>query len=320
MKVLVVEDELVTRRLLEAYLSEWGYHVSIACDGLEALDLLSSPNSPRLVISDWMMPHVNGLELCRKIRQKDLFEYVYFIILTAKGRKEDVIEALEAGADDHVVKPFDAEELKYRVKIGKRILDLENRILEMARTDFLTGVLNRGAFVARLEQEMQRTVREHVALSLILADIDSFKRVNDEYGHNAGDIVLQAFAKELSTSLRPYDFVGRYGGEEFLVSLVGANTSQAKLVAERMRERIEGMRVQLPGVSKPVQITASFGVASQIVTKRETLLSITGRADHAMYQAKRKGRNRVCSTADINETPFESNENLFAVNQPLTVE
>ena len=141
---------------------------------------------------------MSGLELCRKIRKTETANYIYFIILTAKEKKEDVVEALSAGADDYLVKPFDQEELKYRVRIGKRILDLEHRILELARTDFLTGVLNRRAFMERMEQEMHRAAREDNHLSLILADLDFFKKINDEYGHNAGDMVLQKFTEEIS--------------------------------------------------------------------------------------------------------------------------
>jgi two-component system chemotaxis response regulator CheY len=293
MKVLVVEDDPVTRKLLEVFLGKWGYEVFLSCDGQEAWDILSAPESPSLVISDWMMPCMTGLELCRKIREAETSNYIYFIILTAKEKKEDVVEALSAGADDYLVKPFDQEELKYRVRIGKRILNLEHRILELARTDFLTGVLNRRAFMERMEQEMHRAVREDSHLSLILADLDFFKRINDQYGHNAGDLVLRRFTEEISKCLRPYDFVGRYGGEEFLVCLPGVNESQAKLVAERMRKRIEHMTVILPEALGSVQITASFGVTSRLMGSEETLVSMTQQADDAMYKAKREGRNRV---------------------------
>jgi len=275
------------------FLGKWGYEVLLSCDGQEAWEILRAPESPSLVISDWMMPCMSGLELCRRIREAETSNYIYFIILTAKEKKEDVVEALSAGADDYLVKPFDQEELKYRGRIVKRILDLEQRILELASTDFLTGVLNRRAFIERMEQEMHRAIREETHLSLILADIDFFKKINDEYGHNAGDLVLRMFTEGISESLRPYDFVGRYGGEEFLVCLPGANESQAKLVAERMRKRTEEMIVTLPEAQGSVQITASFGVTSRVMGSEETLISMTRKADDAMYTAKREGRNRV---------------------------
>jgi two-component system chemotaxis response regulator CheY len=145
----------------------------------------------------------------------------------------------------------------------------------------------------RMEQEMHRAVREDLHLSLILADLDFFKNINDKYGHNAGDMVLRRFTEEISETLRPYDFVGRYGGEEFLVCLPGVNESQAKLIAERMRQRTERMTVFLPEDAGSVQITASFGVTSRIKGAEETLMSMTQHADDAMYRAKREGRNRV---------------------------
>jgi two-component system cell cycle response regulator len=298
MKILIAEDDPVSRRVLEANLVEWGYDVMIASDGSEAWELLQKPGAPNLVISDWMMPHMDGLELCRRIRQMEKSGYIYFIILTAKGRKEDIIEGLEAGADDFLIKPFDRQELKYRAKIGERIINLELRILELANTDALTGVLNRRAFMERMEQEIHRSLREGVPFSLILTDIDYFKKVNDRHGHQVGDLVLQRFTERLSESSRPYDFVGRYGGEEFVVCLPGADISQAGSVAERMRRRVEEMRITLPDSSQSIRITGSFGVASLRAGSEETVDLITGRADDTMYRAKREGRNRVCVASE----------------------
>jgi two-component system cell cycle response regulator len=298
MKILIAEDDPVSRRVLEANLVEWGYDVMIASDGSEAWELLQKPDAPNLVISDWMMPHMDGLELCRRIRQMERSGYIYFIILTAKGRKEDIIEGLEAGADDFLIKPFDRQELKYRAKIGERIINLELRILELANTDALTGVLNRRAFMERMEQEIHRSLREGVPFSLILTDIDYFKKVNDRHGHQVGDLVLQRFTERLSESSRPYDFVGRYGGEEFVVCLPGADISQAGSVAERMRRRVEEMRITLPDSQQSIRITGSFGVASFRAGSEETVDLITGRADDTMYRAKREGRNRVCVASE----------------------
>ena len=217
MKILIAEDDPVSRRLLEAFLSKWGYDVVVTCDGGEAWEVLDEADAPSLVVSDWMMPKVDGLELCRKIREMQRSHYTYFIILTAKERKEDVIQGLEAGADDFLIKPFHQEELKYRVQIGERIIKLEQRIMVLASTDPLTGVLNRRAFIERMEAEINRSIRESTPLSLILTDIDFFKSINDKFGHQAGDLVLQKFTEQLSKFSRPYDFVGRYGGEEFVV-------------------------------------------------------------------------------------------------------
>ncbi|MBU1902462.1 MAG: diguanylate cyclase, partial [Proteobacteria bacterium] len=241
MKILIAEDDPISRRILEANLLEWGYEVMVASDGGEAWEIIQQPESPNLIISDWMMPRMDGLALCREIRNMEKSEYIYFIILTAKGEKKDIIEGLEAGADDFLTKPFNPEELKYRIRIGERIINLERRIMELANTDPLTGLLNRRAFMERMEQEMSRAQREKKPLSLILADIDHFKSVNDTYGHQIGDLVLQRFVGQLTTSTRPYDFLGRYGGEEFVVCLPGGDGLQAASVSERIRRQVEDM-------------------------------------------------------------------------------
>jgi two-component system, cell cycle response regulator len=295
--ILIAEDEPVSRRILEYTLSSWGYDVVVTSDGREAWEVLQLPDSPSLVISDWMMPGMDGLELCNRIRRSERPVYTYLIILTAKGRKEDVIKGLEAGADDYLIKPFDKDELKYRIKIGERIIDLERRILQLANTDSLTGVLNRRAFLAKMQQELDRAIREDHPLSLVIADLDHFKKVNDGYGHQTGDLVLQQFARQLLSDSRQYDFLGRYGGEEFALCFPGVDQASVALVAERMRKSVEDMRVITGDASHAIQITASFGAATLQRQQKETLYALFARADDALYEAKRTGRNRVC-TAD----------------------
>jgi two-component system, cell cycle response regulator len=294
MKILIVEDEPVSRRLLEATLRRWNYEVVTTIDGREAWEVLQQPEAPSLVISDWMMPDMDGLELCNKIRESGKLGYTYLIMLTARGRKEDVIEGLEAGADDYLTKPFDHEELRCRVKIGERIINLERRILQLANTDSLTGVLNRRAFMERIEIEVERAIREDSPLSLIMTDLDHFKNVNDQHGHQAGDLVLQEFAEQLCALSRQYDFVGRYGGEEFAICFPGADEINVSFIAERIRNQVEDLRILAAGSSCCIQITASFGAAALQRHCHESLTSLIARADAALYNAKRSGRNCVC--------------------------
>jgi two-component system, cell cycle response regulator len=295
MKIMIVEDDAITRRILESSLKKWGYEVISVIDGSAAWEIMRNPNAPSLVISDWMMPNMDGVELCKKIRAIEKAEYTYFILLTTKTEKKDIIEGLESGADDFIVKPFDHEELKSRVKIGKRIIRLEQRIIQLANTDFLTGIMNRRAFMARLEEEVSRSVRHKKGLTVIIADIDHFKKINDSYGHQSGDLVLQKFAGKLSESSRSYDFVGRYGGEEFIVCLPETSIEQAGLIAERMRGEIAGLKINLPdNSSAPVSVTASFGIASCAMNCFGNIDSIIKLADDALYRAKDEGRNRVC--------------------------
>lgn len=293
MKILVVEDDPVSLKVLETFLQRWGYEVVVARNGRQAWDALHKPDAASIVISDWMMPDMDGLELCANIRKMDMAGYVYFIILTTKSGKEDLLRGLEAGADDYLTKPFDHDELRYRINIGRRIIELEQRILQLANTDPLTGILNRRAFMARLEAEIQRSFREGAPLSLILSDIDHFKRVNDQYGHQAGDQVLQAFTRQLGRSSRPYDLLGRYGGEEFIMALPRVDTPQSGTMAERIRRGIEETAVPIGKGETTLHITASFGVASWRPGIDKDLDSIIRRADEALYRAKSAGRNRV---------------------------
>jgi two-component system, cell cycle response regulator len=295
MKILIVEDDPISRRILENFLEKWGYDVMPAIDGSAAWEIMQNPEAPNLVISDWMMPNMDGVELCEKIRGLTKVEYTYFILLTSKAEKTDVIKGLESGADDFIVKPFDQGELKSRVKIGERIIRLEQKIIQIANTDYLTGVFNRRAFMERLEQEINRSVRHKKGFSVIITDIDHFKNINDSHGHQVGDLVLQKFAGKLSEISRSYDFVGRYGGEEFIICLPETGMEQSGLIAERMRSEIAGLKINLPGNSSaPVSVTASFGIASCIENCIGNTDSIIKMADDALYQAKAEGRNRVC--------------------------
>ncbi len=298
MKVLVADDEVVSRRTLQLYLSKWGYEVILAEDGNQAWRLLEGENAPKLVVLDWMMPGLDGAQLCRRIRQRLSERYTYILLLTAKNSQEDVIGGLEAGADDYVTKPFDAQELKVRLNTGKRILFLQDQLIaskealrEMAMRDPLTGLWNRAAIDDILRVEMARALRLGAPIGLALADIDHFKRINDTHGHLAGDAVLQDVAEKLRGLVRPYDAVSRYGGEEFLIVLPGCDETNAAAHAERLRQAVERMTVETP--MGQVQVTTSFGVTVIPPQPAADRLLAVKRADEALYEAKDHGRNRV---------------------------
>lgn len=312
MKILVAEDDPVSRRLLEVTLSKWGYEVIACADGQAAWEVLKAPDAPQLVILDWMMPHMDGLQVCKNIRNPDerpAEPYVYIILLTAKSQKTDMVTGLEAGADDYLTKPFDAQELRMRLRAGRRILDLLDELVqareimrEQARKDSLTQLCTRATVLELLTHELDRSQRDSVdrdvPVSVVLADLDHFKHINDTYGHLAGDAVLREIARRMRDALRPYDSIGRYGGEEFLLVLSNCDTLGAAAMAERLLQAVRKDTIVL--AEGTVSVTLSAGVAtSGVVQDPEILL---GAADAALYRAKRGGRNRVevATAADHN--------------------
>lgn len=293
MKILVAEDSRYYQRILQDTLSNWGYTVVLAKNGVQALERLKEKDGPKLAIIDWMMPEMNGLELCKKVRETLDNSYIYLIFLTANSNKEDMIKGLEAGADDYITKPFNELELKFRLKNGERILNLENRIMQLALTDPLTGLLNRRAFVDRLVSEIARYKRLGQPLSLIMVDLDNFKKCNDTYGHLVGDEVLKHVAKCFSQFLRKYDFIGRYGGEEFVICTPGVDASVAYTIAERLRKSMKHVNIQQEeGEPLQLYITASFGIC-ELSDKIKDVYDLTKEADEALYQAKANGKDQV---------------------------
>ncbi len=307
MKILVAEDDATSLFMLQSLLMKWGYDVIAASDGQEALRVLTGEDPPLLAILDWMLPGESGPEICRKLvsrerlrggsdaREEMLKPYQYVIILTVKGEKENVVAGLEAGADDYITKPFDAHELKMRLMVGRRILDLQEKLRNAALFDALTGLLNRRAVIERLEQELTRASREATPVSVALLDIDHFKDVNDTYGHASGDAVLVESAHRIRSSVRPYDIVGRYGGEEFLMIFPRAEESALDDICERIRNAFEGapfFSAELDGDCSTMDITVSIGICdfSNEINNVDLILA---EADRAMYRAKKKGRNRV---------------------------
>ena len=298
MKILVADDSIVSRHLLDATLRKWGYEVVIACDGKEAWEILQQEDAPAVAILDWMMPGMTGLEVCQRVRQRAHEPYTYILLLTSKSLKEDLVEGMESGADDYITKPFDQHELKVRLRAGTRLVELQSELLaarealrEQATKDSLTKLWNRSSLLEILVRELARSDRELRPLGVVIVDLDHFKNINDTYGHFAGDAVLQEAARRMQSAVRPYDGIGRYGGEEFLIILPGCDGQSACAQAERLRSQIAKEPFVLPECS--FTLTASFGATSTVPGQPAMAEGLIRKADEALYRAKKLGRNRV---------------------------
>lgn len=298
MQILIADDSLVSRHLLDATLRKWGYEVVVACDGSEAWDILQRDDAPPLAILDWMMPGLTGPQVCRLVRQRAREPYIYILLLTSRSLKEDLIEGMESGADDYVIKPFDQHELKVRLRAGTRLVDLQAQLLsarealrEQATKDSLTRLWNRSSILDHLQREISRSHREHCPLGVVLIDLDHFKVINDTYGHVAGDAVLREAARRMQNSIRPYDSLGRYGGEEFLLLLPGCDESSTVEKGERLRSYLSTEPLLLTETS--ITLTASFGATTAPLEGEYHSEMLIRTADEALYRAKKLGRNRV---------------------------
>ena len=294
--VLVAEDDASSRFRLQTALRSWGYEVTSVVDGRQAIAELSRSGGPSLAVLDWSMPEADGLEVCRAIRKRPDGEYVYAILLTSHDRDEDVIAGFDAGADDYVTKPFNAKELRARVRSGARIVKLQHQLVaareelrERAMYDPLTGLLTRGAFFEIGEHEGARARRSRTPMSIVMADIDHFKSINDRFGHPGGDEVLREVARRLLATFRKEDAVGRYGGEEFVALAVGCDGDDALRLAERFRQAVSGLPFMIG--SEHLDVTTSVGVATG--TAGEAVDALVRAADEALYRAKAGGRNQV---------------------------
>jgi two-component system cell cycle response regulator len=300
MRILVADDDPVSRHMMQGMLQRSGYEVIVAVDGVAACEELAKPDAPRLALVDWMMPGLDGPSVCRRIRRKQAEAYIYIMLLTSKQSSEDIVEGLQAGADDYLTKPCRPAELKARLQTGVRILQLEDKLVEAreamrnrATRDALTQLWNRASILGYLKEAMDRRELHGTALSVLLCDVDHFKKFNDTHGHLVGDQVLQQVAARLASSVRGVDYVGRYGGEEFLIVLNNCRAEDLLKQAERVRRSVTQDLFNTDAGELPV--TVSIG-ATTLRGDGPTLPieSVVREADVALYQAKADGRNRVC--------------------------
>ena len=295
--ILIAEDDPMFRRILQRWLESWGFRVLVAEDGAQAWAILRDPDPPPMMILDWVMPGVDGLELCRRTRASKCGPYQYILLVTARDRTPDVVRGLDAGADDYLTKPFDKSELHARLRVGRRMLALQRDLLSaqeklrfQATHDALTGLWNRGALLDLLQTEVERTLRTRSSMGVLMLDVDHFKKVNDTHGHLAGDAVLREIAQRISRATRSYDVTGRYGGEEFLVLLPTCDLPQTEQGAERIRASIAALPYAVGDLQIPLTVSIGATVVPGCGRSETEILSL---ADLALYDAKAAGRNRT---------------------------
>jgi diguanylate cyclase (GGDEF)-like protein len=304
MKILVADDDAASRHALEAWLRKWDFEVRTAADGDEAWEILQGDESPRLAILDWMMPGMDGVEVCRRLRRRSREPYTYVLLLTARDDKQDVVQGLESGADDYLTKPFDPQELRARLRAGRRLLALLESLLSardalryQAVVDPLTGLWSRAAALDGLRREIARATRRRAPLAVVLADLDGFERVNRTYGYMAGDAVLREAARRLRSASRAYDIVGRYESEKFLACIPDTNLAEAQDLTERYRRAVSAPFVDVAEVR--LQVTASLGLAVveggdfAEANPAAHATSLVRAADAALRRAKHGGKNRT---------------------------
>jgi len=299
MRILVADDDPVSLRMMERTLEKSGYEVITVSNGREAASELSKRDCPRIALIDWMMPELDGPGVCGAVRSRSHDSYVYIVLLTSRQSTEDVVKGLGAGADDYLTKPCNPDELKARLRAGLRILELEDKLVfareQMrfrATHDALTSLWDRDSIFALLKSELSRSSREKTPVSVMICDIDHFKQINDTHGHLVGDEVLQQVSTRLQELIRPYDGVGRYGGEEFLIVLGRCNATGLRKRAEEVREGI--CRSPFLTKSGPVSVSISVGAITIDDWNKTTQIEpFLEEADAALYRAKASGRNLV---------------------------
>jgi len=298
LKILLTDDDPTTRALLGRWVTRWGYEVVTAVDGESALGLLRNDAEIQLCVLDWMLPGISGLDVCKTLRAEAREPYVYTLLLSAKTDIEDLVEGLEAGADDYLVKPCHPLELEVRLRAGKRMVELQQSLIAAreqlrieASHDMLTGLFNRKAILQLLDRELGRAARIGESVSVLMLDLDHFKAINDGHGHQAGDAVLAGVPARFRSALRNYDAAGRYGGEEFLVVLSACDSEVAVSVAERVRAAVSGRALEIPAGA--LSVTCSLGIAGTDQRSGASSESLIRAADAALYRSKESGRNRA---------------------------
>jgi len=299
MKLLIAEDDKTSRLILRSVCSKWGYDVTCAEDGQAAWDIMQADETPQLLIIDWEMPRMNGIELCQLISEKFTKNPPYIILLTSRTETQDIVKGLKAGANDYIAKPFNNDELRVRISVGRRMIELQDtlndtlkQLTALASIDVLTGLLNRRAIMESLTKEIRRVERNNHILCIGMCDIDHFKSINDTYGHLVGDEVLKEVTIRMQDALRVNDLLGRYGGEEFLVITPIDMVENATIVYERICQKVAATPIEIYDVS--ITVTISCGVTSYMADNDgQKLETVIARADEALYQAKHEGRNRV---------------------------
>jgi diguanylate cyclase (GGDEF)-like protein len=293
MKVLIAEGNADSCKALESDIKEWGYEVITANKGQDALELIKK-GGIRIAILDWKMPEINGMELCRNIRkeiQERRSENIYVILLLCNDREDDIINGISAGADDYIVKPINFLELKILIQNGDRIIKLEDSCIKLASFDPLTKLWNRNKIFQILDEELNRGWRENTHTGIVMIDVDHFKKINDSYGHLAGDAVLAEVASRIQKGLRPYDKAGRYGGDEMCVVLPKCNLNIVKLITERIRLSVCGKNIKTD--AGLLNVTISIGGTISDNSSHSSGNIFIKTSDEALYIAKEKGRNRT---------------------------
>jgi|Deesub1362B_J571_1020462.scaffolds.fasta_scaffold00001_399 diguanylate cyclase (GGDEF)-like protein len=298
--VLVAEDEPISQRIIAKNLSDWGYEPIVVSDGRKALSVFRQQRIP-IVLLDWMMPGLSGPELARQIREIDQKKrkYTYIILVTSRDKIQDISAGFAAGVDDYITKPFHPLELKSRLQAGMRIISLERQLLnyqkkleKLATTDSLLRIKTRRQILAELNSELARAEREQQNVGLILVDIDHFKKINDTYGHPAGDKVLKKIARQLKKNIRQYDQIGRYGGDELIIILPNCGLSEVSSISQRLCQSVAKLKIPLEN-KITIQPTLSGGATSSEAFTRASPQSLINACDKALYQAKARGRNQI---------------------------